>query len=314
MDAITVHDLTKRFGNFTAVDGLDFAVPVGSVFGFLGHNGAGKTTTIKILSGLSTATAGRIEVLGEPWSRRSLDAIGLLPENPSFFNWMSGREYLVFLADLAGLPPREQGSRADEMLALTGLTDAAKRACGGYSRGMKQRLGMAAALIQRPRIVILDEPTSALDPEGRHEVLELLGSLREQGLTVIISSHILDDIERVADTVLIIKGGRRVTGGSLEQLLAEHAKPIIDVHFVTPPPAEAVQRLSALPEVRRAVCDVDTITLHLRNAEHQAELFSALAGLGLTVTRFELRRPTLEDVYLSATNGDDAAKGGDSDD
>lgn len=314
MDAIVVRNLTKRFGGFTAVDGLDFTVPAGSVFGFLGHNGAGKTTTIKILTGLSTATSGEVAVLGEPWSRKSLDAIGLLPENPAFFNWMSGRECLLFLANLAGLSPREQTARADEMLALTGLTEAAKRACGGYSRGMKQRLGLAAALIHRPKIVILDEPTSALDPEGRREVLDLIGTLRDQGMTVFISSHILDDIERIADTVLIIKGGHRIVGGPLSDLLNEHAKPIIDVQFVAPPPAAAIDRLAALPGVRRATSSGETVTLLLQDAKRQEALFGELAGLGLAVAGLQVRRPTLEDVYLSATNNNGAANGGESDD
>lgn len=313
MDAIVCRSLTKRFGNFLAVNALDMTVPAGSVFGFLGHNGAGKTTTIKILAGLSHPSAGAVEVLGRPWSRASLDQIGLLPENPVFFGWMSGREYLIYLAHLAGVPANQQRARADEMLALVNLTDAAKRACGVYSRGMKQRLGLAAALIHRPRILLLDEPTSALDPEGRREVLELIASLREQGLTVFLSSHILADIERVSDTVLIIKNGRRVTGGLLSKLLAEHAKPLIDIDFTTIPAPEAVARLRALPSVMGAGGEGRRVTVRLKNQDDQSELLAAIAGLGLAIEALNLRRPTLEDVYLSVTASDVEGRGAESD-
>ncbi|MGE5560332.1 MAG: ABC transporter ATP-binding protein [Chloroflexota bacterium] len=313
MDAIVCNGLSKRFGAFLAVNGLTFSVPAGSVFGFLGHNGAGKTTTIKILAGLSHPTAGGISVFGRPWSRSSLDDIGLLPENPVFFGWMSGREYLAFLAKLAGIPAGEQLPRADEMLALTGLTEAAKRPCGNYSRGMKQRLGLAAALIHKPRVLLLDEPTSALDPEGRREVLELIASLREQGLTVFLSSHILADIERVADTVLIIKNGQRVAGGSLSELLAEQARPLIDIDFAAVPPPDAAARLSALRNVTRVTGEGRRVTVRLRDQNEQQELLAALASAGLAIDGFNLRRPTLEDVYISVTASETPMGGDDGD-
>lgn len=310
MDAIVCRSLTKRFGNLVAVNGLDMVVPAGSVFGFLGHNGAGKTTTIKMLAGLSRPSAGALEVFGQPWSRASLEQVGLSPENPVFFGWMTGREYLMYLAHLAGMPAHSQRARVDEMLALVKLTDAAKRACGTYSRGMRQRLGLAAALIHRPRILLLDEPTSALDPEGRREILELIVRLREQGLTIFLSSHILADVERIADTVLIIKNGRRVTGGPLSELLAEHAKPLIDIDFALEPRPEILARLRALPSVAGATGGGRRITVRLRDQHEQAELLAGLAGLGLAIEGFNLRRPTLEDVYLSVTANEAEREGG----
>lgn len=312
-EAIVCTGLTKRFGGFTAVDGLDLTVPSGSVFGFLGHNGAGKTTTIKILSGLSRPTAGEIQVFDRPWSRESLNEIGLLPENPVFFGWMSGRAYLEFLAELAGVPFTDRRGRADEMLELAGLSEAAKRSCGSYSRGMKQRLGLAAAMIHRPRILLLDEPTSALDPEGRHEVLNLIGRLKEQGLTVFLSSHILADIERVADTVMIIKNGRSVVSSSLTSLLDEQATSLIDIDFAVDPGPDIAARLRSLASVRRVTGEGRRVTVRLARVSEQQELLAALAAGGCAVESFSLRRPTLEDVYLNVTSGQSNGGGGSAD-
>jgi ABC-2 type transport system ATP-binding protein len=226
--AIRARGLTKRFGSILAIDGLDLEVPAGSIFGLLGPNGAGKTTTIRILTGLAQPTSGQAEVAGVPVGldrpelRRRL---GYLDQDPRFYPWMRGRELLELVGRLAGLDGEGLRTRVTEMLDRTGLRSAAERRIGGYSGGMRQRLGIAQALLNEPAIVFLDEPVSSLDPEGRRDVLDLVAGLRGE-TTVILSTHVLSDVERVCDRVAILDRGRLVIESPLEALLAEHARPI----------------------------------------------------------------------------------------
>ena len=200
-EAIRCENLTKRFGGVTAVEDLSLSVEEGASFGFLGPNGAGKTTAIRLFTGLTYPTEGYMRVGGEDVEGRSLELraqIGYLPQIPAFYGWMTGREFLRFTGDLYGLPRRECHSRADELLGEVNLLDAADRKVSGYSGGMRQRLGLAQALVHRPRVLFLDEPASALDPIGRRDMLETINALRGR-TTVFMSSHILGDIERVCD-------------------------------------------------------------------------------------------------------------------
>ncbi|OGO61570.1 MAG: multidrug ABC transporter ATP-binding protein, partial [Chloroflexi bacterium RBG_19FT_COMBO_49_13] len=209
MSAVRIEELRKVFGTFQALDGLSLTVEGGTVFGFLGPNGAGKTTTIRILTGLAHATSGHAWVLGKEVTangRETARHIGYLPEEPAFYPWMTPREFLDFVGRVFGLPAAERSSRTNELLALAGLEEAAKRRIGGFSRGMRQRLALAQALLNHPEVLFMDEPASALDPEGRKEVLDFIGSLRGQ-CTVFMSTHILADVERVCDTVGIINQG-----------------------------------------------------------------------------------------------------------
>ena len=181
MNAIQTNQLTRDYNGRRAVDGLTFTVEQGEIFGFLGPNGAGKTTTLKILTGLSRPTSGRAWVADEEitlYSRSLKNKIGYLPEEPAFYNWMTGREYLTFVGELFRLSPGEIRTRCDELLEMVDLTQAASRRVGGYSRGMRQRLGIAQALMNRPRVLFLDEPSSALDPIGRLEILQTITRLK----------------------------------------------------------------------------------------------------------------------------------------
>ncbi len=250
--AIEATGITKQFGAILALDRLDLVVPRGSIFGLLGPNGAGKTTTIRILTGLARPTAGRATVAGvavgldQPELRRR---IGYLDQDPRFYGWMKARELLELVGRLHGLRGSELQSRVGEMLARTGLTAAAERRIGGYSGGMRQRLGIAQALINRPQILILDEPVSSLDPEGRRDLLELIAGLRGEA-TVVFSTHVLADVERICDRVAILDRGRLLTEGPLEDLLAANARPIFRL---VPAPdqdglvAALVARLRAAP-------------------------------------------------------------------
>ena len=303
--AIRTHGLTKRFGTILAVDRLDLEVPAGSVFGFLGPNGAGKTTTLRMLTGLARPSAGTAEVAGipigldRPELRRRL---GYLDQDPRYYGWMRGRELLELVGRLAGLDGAELRTRTAEMLDRTGLTEAWNRRIGGYSGGMRQRLGIAQALIHRPAIVFLDEPVSSLDPEGRRDVLELIAGLRGE-MTVVLSTHVLGDVERVCDRVAILDRGRLVTESGLEALLAEHARPI---YRLVPEAGQdgAVEALTArlaaaawAGGIDREPGGVVRVAVH-DEARASAEILPLVVGAGVRLAAFERVRPTLEDVFL----------------
>jgi ABC-2 type transport system ATP-binding protein len=302
--AIAVHGLTKRYGSVRALDGLDLEVPAGSVFGFLGPNGAGKTTTLRILTSLANADAGSATIGGVPVgdaepNRRGL--IGYLDQDPRFHGWMRGRELLALVGALYGMRGVELRQRIEETLELVGLADAGRRAIGGYSGGMRQRLGLAQAILNRPPVLLLDEPVSALDPEGRRDVLEVIRRLGGTS-TVLFSTHILNDVERVCDRVAIIDHGRLVTEGPMQELLARYAKPMYVVEPEVADPTEMARLADQLRQVP-GVAAVDVGTAELRVAAHDdaevaARLLAAVATCGFPVVRFERQRPTLEDVFL----------------
>jgi ABC-2 type transport system ATP-binding protein len=250
--AVEALGITKRYGPILALDRLDLTIPRGSIFGLLGPNGAGKTTTIRILAGLARPTAGSATVAGlkvdldQPELRRRL---GYLDQDPRFYGWMKGRELLELVGRLHGFDGPELRSRVAGMLEQTGLTAASERRVGGYSGGMRQRLGIAQALLHGPELLFLDEPVSSLDPEGRRDLLELIVGLRGRA-TVVFSTHVLSDVERICDRVAILDRGRRVTEGPLEDLLAAHARPI---YRLVPAPRRSVAS-GAVVDRRRGRC------------------------------------------------------------
>jgi ABC-2 type transport system ATP-binding protein len=302
--AIAVRGLSKRYGSILALDGVDLEVPPGSVFGFLGPNGAGKTTTLRILTSLANATDGGAEILGVPVrtgepNRRGL--IGYLDQDPRFHGWMRGRELLLLVGRLYGMAGAELQTRIDETLELVDLADAGRRAIGGYSGGMRQRLGLAQAILNRPPVLLLDEPVSALDPEGRRDVLEVIGRLGG-GSTVLFSTHILNDVERVCDRVAILDRGRLVTQGPMEELLARYARPMYEIEPERADPDD----LAILQRAIESVAGVTAVeaggsTLRVAVADDDAvggALLAAIGQCGVQIVRFERQRPTLEDVFL----------------
>jgi ABC-2 type transport system ATP-binding protein len=302
--AIVATGLTKRFGAILALDRLDLVVPRGSIFGLLGPNGAGKTTSIRILMGLARPSAGSASVAGvevgldEPELRRRL---GYLDQDPRFYGWMTGRELLELVGRLHGLAGSELRSRVAEMLARTGLTAAGNRRIGGYSGGMRQRLGIAQALLHRPQILFLDEPVSSLDPEGRRDLLELIAGLRGEA-TVVFSTHVLADVERICDRVAILDRGRLVTEGPLEELLAAHARPI---YRLVPAPGQGaavgslVDRLRVGPWASDVFASEDLIRVTVSDpVAAAAGILPLVVTAGVVLDAFERARPTLEDVFL----------------
>ncbi len=315
--AIAARGLSKRFGDVVALDGLDLTVPAGSVFGLLGPNGAGKTTTLRLLLGLAHPTAGDATVAGVD-IRRSADTgdlgrrIGYLDQAPRYYGWMKGRELIEMAARLHGLRGAELKARVAEALELVGIADAAGRRIGGYSGGMRQRLGIGAAVVGRPAVLFLDEPVSSLDPEGRRDVLGIVERLRGTA-TVVLSTHVLTDVERVCDRVAILDRGRLVVESPLEDLLGRYAPPTFRIEVAgdgdDAPRAAAAELLAgslrgatslhAADGVTDVRTDGPTVTVRVADPEAASlRVLAVLAGAGVPVDSVARVRPTLEDVFL----------------
>ena len=304
--AISTVGLTKHFPGVAALTDLSLDVPAGSIYGFLGPNGAGKTTTLKILAGLTTPTSGTASVAGIPVAagagyRRQ---VGFLAQEPRFYDWMSGRDTLRFVASLYPEAGRADTARIDAILARVGLADAAGRRTGTYSGGMRQRLGIAQALVGDPAVLLLDEPVSALDPIGRREVLDLMRELRGE-VTVFYSTHILDDVERVSDHVAILDGGRLVRSAPTAELLASFAQDQLRVVLGGADDATtiALTGIDGVESVEPAERDADLRAYVIRvrpgaTTAVQASVTRFAADHGLTVTENHLVRLGLEDVFL----------------
>jgi ABC-2 type transport system ATP-binding protein len=295
--AIASAGLTKRFGALHAVDGVDLAVPTGSVYGFLGPNGSGKTTTIRMLLGLVFPTAGSCSLLGTD-TARALPQVGALVEGPAFHPYLSGRANLIRL-DAADRSADAATSRrrVGEALERVGLTAAADKRYRGYSLGMRQRLGIAAALLRPREVLILDEPTNGLDPQGTREVRSLVSSLAGDGVTVFLSSHLLSEVEQVCTDVGVMSAGRLVWQGPLDELRAQQ-EPRVRVHTASPAEAVAVLTALSLTDVRA----VDgSVTAALGPAIAAEEVVAALVHAGVGVRGFAVERPSLEEQFVGLT-------------
>ena len=303
--AISTSGLSKRYGGgVVALDQLSLNVPSGSIFGFLGPNGAGKTTTLRLLTGLATATAGTGSVAGVTIGGTGGDLarnIGYLDQDPRFYPWMRGRELLNMVGQLHGLSGAALRQRVAEVLEIVGLTDAASRRIGGYSGGMRQRLGIGQALINQPRVLFLDEPVSSLDPEGRRDVLEIVSRLRGTA-TVFMSTHILNDVERVCDRIAILNFGHLVVEGPIDELLDRYAQPIYEIEPEPQQPG-SIDRLAAAIRGQAWVHDIkttpDTVRVFVDDPKIAGPaILPLIAASGVNVTRYERVRPSLEDVFL----------------
>jgi ABC-2 type transport system ATP-binding protein len=311
--AIATDRLEKVYGKVRALDGLTLSVEPGTIFGFLGPNGAGKTTTIRLLTGLAHPTAGQAWVAGESISdiRKVTRRIGYLPEEPAIYAWMTPDEFLDHVGRLFGLDANERKARTEELLGLTGLSQVHKRLIGGFSRGMRQRLGLAQALVNRPEVLFLDEPVSALDPAGRKETLEMIGSLRRQ-CTVFMSTHILDDVERVCDTVGIINHGRLVVQAPQAELLQRYTIPAFEL--VCDQGGEGsfelwLEQLKNLSWIRSIVQENTTARIMVNDVDTARHLLLPMAvNDGIMLRRYEMVHPSLEDIFLRLV-GDDLAGG-----
>jgi len=294
--------LSRRYGTQWAVDSLDMQVREGEVYGFLGLNGAGKTTTIRMLMGLIRPTLGHIELLGHEVPRdrmKVMGAVGSLVESPSYYAHLSGWDNLKIMATLLDVPDE----RIREVLKVVDLTADAEKKAGQYSLGMRQRLGIASALLNRPRLLVLDEPTNGLDPAGIQEMRNLIVRLpREHGITVLVSSHLLSEIDQMATSVGVIHHGRMLFQGPIDELRHRSSA---SVSIKVDRPAEA--QLSLAHAGIDAVPDGGALTLASVDPQAAAAAVRALVNDDIAVYRVEEHKPTLEDIFLALTSGVDAA-------
>ncbi|NLG28768.1 MAG: ABC transporter ATP-binding protein [Chloroflexi bacterium] len=305
--AIRTEGLTRRYGEVLALDGLDLKVPYGAIFGFLGRNGAGKTTTMRLLAGLARPTAGAAWIAGLPVTGTDSPAravLGYLPQEAAYYPWMTPREYLSYMGSVHGLRGEALRQRVEALLERVQLAGVASRRIGGFSGGMRQRLGIAQALVGEPRVLLLDEPTSGLDPAGRYELLDTLDKMRG-AVTVFLSSHIVADVERICDLIGVIHAGKLLFTKKREALRSQFAVSVVELEFdagQTEAAAALAQELagyawassaSASEQVVRAVVsDVETA---------RRELLALAAQRALPLVRYEWVRPSLEEIFMEVS-------------
>src|SRR4051812_2068607 len=301
---IETSGLTKRFGERTAVDGVDLRVPRGCAFGYLGPNGAGKTTLIRMLLGLTGASAGAMRVLGHPVPAQraaALGRVGAIVEEPRFHRYLSGRENLEVIAAAREV---QAHARIDGALGRVGLAERADERVSSYSLGMRQRLGVARALLGDPELLMLDEPTNGLDPAGIHEFREMIRGLVGEGRTVLLSSHLLDEVEKICDAVAIVDRGRVVAQGALAELRGGRRGVLIDAGDR----GRAQALAAAHPAVASAATTPDGIRVtlcpsHAMTAEDAAaDINRRLVEDGVAVHRIEPTRASLEERFLEITS------------
>jgi ABC-2 type transport system ATP-binding protein len=297
MDILTIENLSKSFGNNKVIDGLSFSVPEHSIYGFIGQNGAGKTTTMKMILGLLKADSGKMAVCGEKVSfgqTKTNEYIGYLPDVPEFYPYMRPKEYLKLCGDITGMSSGKIKSRIDELLVLVGLSGVNKK-IGSFSRGMKQRLGIAQALLNEPKLLICDEPTSALDPIGRKEILDILLSVKGR-TTVVLSTHILADVERICDHVAVLNNGRLALCGTLPEIKARHKADSLFIEFAT---SADKDKFIALFDMTNYAQTETSVTIHTGNiAATQTAVIELIAKEKLLPQKLEVAEPTIESLFL----------------
>lgn len=306
MNAIEINGLTKSFQKKPVLEAIDLVIPKGTIFGLVGENGAGKTTLMKLLVGLERADCGTIFInqeqvhYGETKTNRFT---GYLPDVPAFYSYMKAPEYLQLCAQITGIPKAEREQKVKEMLAKVGLAEA-KNKIGGFSRGMKQRLGIAQALLNNPEILICDEPTSALDPTGRHDFLALLQSLKKD-MTILFSTHILSDVERICDHVGILHQQKIVAYGTLDQLKATYMTPKIRLEWesekIMQSWYETIKKLTEITMIQTE--NSRTMTLFYQGSYQKVayQLSSLFVEQKIAPLRFEAIEPTLDEIFLEVT-------------
>jgi len=303
VQAIRTKGLTKRYGEFTAVDKLDLAVRHGEVFGLLGPNGAGKTTTILMLLGLTQPSAGTARVLDLDPARSPLAVkrqVGYLPDNVGFYGGMTGRQNLRYTARLNGIDRRTMDERIDQLLERVGLGAAGDNKVDTYSRGMRQRLGLADVLVKGPSIVILDEPTTAIDPAGVVEVLELVRGLARDGAAVLLASHLLHQVQQVCDRVGIFVSGKLVAHGPMDKLAEQLGTGPIEIELSAAPPLDAVRQaalaVSGVTSVTPDERDPRMLVVHAES-DVRSELARALVEAGNPPSHLRRRGDELDEIY-----------------
>ena len=297
MDMLRITGLHKRFGDKEVLRGLDLSVPEHSIYGFIGKNGSGKTTTMKTVLGLLRADSGEIIVNGEKVVYGQTDTnryIGYLPDVPEFYPFMTAKEYLRFCGEITGMSSADIEERTRELLTLVGLADETHR-IKGFSRGMKQRLGIAQALLSRPKLLVCDEPTSALDPIGRKEILDILLAIKDQ-TTVLFSTHILSDVERICSDVAFLNGGVVEMQGKLADIKTRYRGK--DYVLETESDTDALLLRQAFPVMKELALNK---VVFCESDLPASEVLRFVANHGITILKLERIEPTLEDLFMEVT-------------
>jgi ABC-2 type transport system ATP-binding protein len=309
MDAIAVQDLRKRYGDVQALDGVSFAVREGEVFGLLGPNGAGKSTTVRTLVTLTKPDSGSASVAGHDVLRDQIAvrrALGYVPQDSGVDQLGTGRENLTLQGHVEGMTGRDLRSRADELLALVGLSEAADRVVKGYSGGMRRRLDIALGLVHRPRVLFLDEPTTGLDPEARVAMWDEVSRLAEaESLTILLTTHYLEEADQLADRLAIVSQGKVVVEGTPAELKARLQGDAVHVELENGAVEDAQRVLAGIGASPEQVLEGRTIVSRVENGGRALPgILSALEGAGIPVASVSLSRPSLDDVYLHFTGRD----------
>lgn len=294
MNVLEVREISKSFGSKKVLGGVSFSVPENCVFGFIGRNGAGKTTTMRAVLGLLETDGGEIDVCGQRVSYGNTPTngcIGYLPDVPEFYGYMNAREYLALCGRITGMDSGDVRKRSSELLELVGL-DKENHRIKGYSRGMKQRLGIAQALINRPKLLILDEPTSALDPVGRKEILDIISAAKEQ-TSVIFSTHILSDVERICSRVAFLEGGRTAFEGGIDEIRAMKGDTALELSLARSSDTDRVKAAFPAAEL------IDGKLVFPKASDRDcSELMAFLAAQNIPITRLERHESDLEDIFM----------------
>ncbi|WP_252187547.1 ABC transporter ATP-binding protein [Anaeromonas gelatinilytica] len=301
---IRAENLTKRYGNNKVLNGVNFNVEKGEIYGFLGHNGVGKTTTMNILAGIIGYNDGDITLnsLDMKNNRSNLKGmIGYLPEEPKFYPYMTSNEYLTFIGEVLGFNKNKIKVRNKELLELVKLEKSSNRKIGGYSRGMKQRLGIAVSMYNNPEILLLDEPSSALDPTGRKDVINIIKNLKNLGITVFLSTHILSDIERICDKVGILYNGKIILEEKLDMLKQRYLHSIYDIEFENNINQETIDEIKE-DWIKDIEVKDNIMNLHVDENIDSRDIIALLSELNIPILSLNLRRSNLEDIFIKVVN------------
>lgn len=301
MDILSLKNVSKRFGDLKVIQDLSFSVEEHSVFGFIGKNGAGKTTTMKMILGFLQSDGGEIRVCGEKvtyGNTKTNRHIGYLPDVPEFYGYMKPKEYLKLCGEITGLKSDQVQVKSQELLSLVGL-DGVNRKIRGFSRGMKQRLGIAQALLNEPELLICDEPTSALDPIGRKEILDIL-SVAKGKTTIVFSTHVLSDVERISDSIGVLDGGRLALQGTVSEIKNDRRKDIVQIETTDAKLAGGLEaKIKKLPFVLGTSVKENCVNIQLTKAEkYGMDILAFLVQENIPVVRYEILEPSLENIFL----------------